>query len=75
MSTRASESEPWSQAVNLTEPVNTEGFDGLSTIWHDDHGQSLFFTSNRSGGPGDMDLWDAARTDVGAPCGEPANIG
>jgi hypothetical protein len=46
---------PWSEAMNLGPAVNSgsiEGFPGPSA-----DGRTLYFSSNRSGGSGNVDLW------------------
>jgi hypothetical protein len=45
----------WSEPVNLGAPVNAQGWDSQPSISSD--GKTLYFTSNRSGNIGRMDIW------------------
>jgi len=54
---RATVSDPWGLPVNLGPPVNTSADDGASNVSAD--GRTLYFTSNRAGGYGSYDLWQA----------------
>jgi len=57
VTTRASVSDPWGPPVNLGPPVNTSADDGAPNISAD--GSTLYFTSNRPGGYGSYDIWQA----------------
>jgi len=50
----------WGTPVNLGPVINTWGFDGSPSISAD--GSALYFVSNRSGGQGDLDLWQVSIT-------------
>jgi len=58
MSSRVTAEEPWGESINLGEPLNSSSNDGGPSISSD--GQWLFFHSNRPGGQGDLDLWQAS---------------
>ncbi|TVR71194.1 MAG: tetratricopeptide repeat protein, partial [Marinilabiliales bacterium] len=45
----------WGEPVNLGPPVNTTAWEAQPSVTPD--GQTLFFSSNRRGGLGNMDLW------------------
>jgi predicted secreted protein len=57
VTTRSSESDPWSTPVNLGPTVNSSVEDVGPTISQD--GGTLFFMSMRSGGFGQFDAWQA----------------
>jgi len=73
VTTRATVSDPWGLAENLGPTVNSPVYDGLPAISPD--GLLLFFTSLRSGGYGDNDIWVAKRATRGGEWGEPVNLG
>jgi hypothetical protein len=73
MTTRASISDPWTEAVNLGPIVNSSAWDGGPSISPD--GLSLFFFSERPGGSGGKDLWVTTRIRVSEPWGTPVNLG
>jgi hypothetical protein len=73
VTTRASTSDPWTEAVNLGPTVNSSAWDGGPSISAD--GLSLFFFSGRPGGSGGFDLWVTTRTTVSEPWGTPVNLG
>jgi hypothetical protein len=54
---RANKDAEWSEPVNLGPPVNTEFEEDLSMISAD--GSMLYFDSDRPGGSGEGDLWQA----------------
>jgi hypothetical protein len=60
VSTRETVLDAWSEPVNLGPTVNTTVADLLSEISSD--GKTLFFTSNRTGTIGLVDLWMTTRT-------------
>lgn len=43
--------------------------------WLSEDGKTIFFTSNMSGGYGDLDLWMSVRSDANGAFGEPQNLG
>jgi Tol biopolymer transport system component len=73
VSTRASTSDAWGQAVNLGPTVNSSVTDGQPFITPD--GLALLITSNRPGGYGDWDIWITKRTSRGDDWGTPVNLG
>lgn len=60
--------EIWSEPVNLGAPVNTSFWESQPSVSADGHW--LYFTSNRSGGKGKMDIWRAEKLGV-SPGGFP----
>ena len=60
ISTRTTRSQPFGKPVNLGRGVNTRFFDERPDISAD--GTVLYFMSNRPGGSGFFDLWEAVRT-------------
>lgn len=59
VATRATTAEPFGRPVNLGRPVNTPGFEATPDLASD--GGTLYFLSDRRGGSGFMDLWQAKR--------------
>jgi serine/threonine protein kinase len=70
---RKSKTDPWGKAVNLGPPVNSETMDGYPTISPD--GKQMVFSSRRSGGIGETDLWLSTRVTVDGNWGEPVHLG
>jgi len=70
---RSSVSDPWGQFMSLGPTVNSSAHDGGPSISSD--GRMLFFTSSRSGGLGDRDIWVARRAKPGDAWGAPVNLG
>jgi hypothetical protein len=58
MTTRATTDDDWGIPVNLGPPINTSALEGSPTILPD--GYSICFTSDRPGGPGNHDIWQAS---------------
>ena len=58
MTRRASLSDPWEDAVNLGSMPNTSDDDDSPCVSAD--GSTLYFSSNRSGGYGGYDIWQAS---------------
>ena len=52
----------WSEPVNLENPVNTSSWESQPSVSAD--GKWLYFTSNRNGGKGNMDIWKAEKLGV-----------
>jgi len=52
----------WSAPVNLGNPVNTKSWESQPSVSAD--GRLLYFTSNRNGGKGKMDIWRAEELGV-----------
>ena len=73
VTTRATKDDAWSPPVNLGSTVNSSADDVAPGISAD--GLSLFFTSNRPGGSGGLDLWVTTRATTDDPWGEPVNFG
>jgi hypothetical protein len=73
MRTRLSTDDPWGPAVNMGSTVNSPAAEVAPCISQD--GQILIFTSNRSGGRGDYDLWMSTRPDVESDWAVPVNLG
>jgi len=69
VTTRATKQDPWTAPVNLDAPVNSPA---RETTVHISSGDLLlFFTSDRPGGPGDLDLYMARRSSRDQSWGEP----
>jgi len=73
VTTRASVSDPWGQAVNLGPTINTP-FDDVDVCISAD-GLSLYIDTFREGGYGSTDLWVAKRETLSDPWSEPINLG
>ena len=69
MSTRRSPTEPFGEPVNLGPTVNSAAYDNGPALSPD--GRTLYFQSNRSGGQGRDDLWQAPLLPPGAPVPAP----
>ena len=66
----------WSSPAKLPERINTEG--GITTqpyVFNKDGKEILLFASNRTGGKGGMDIWNATRDLKGEGFTEPQNMG
>ena len=63
----------WGTPVNLGAVVNSTANDQHPALSKD--GLSLYFTSDRPGGFGGLDLWVSQREDEEAPWGMPVNLG
>jgi Tol biopolymer transport system component len=57
MSRRDTTSDPWQQAVNLGPEINSTSGEYSSTVSSD--GSMLYFESDRSGGSGEQNIWQA----------------
>jgi len=57
MTTRATIDDDWGIPVNLGPTINSSAFDYTATIMPD--GSTLYFTSDRPGGVGGEDIWQA----------------
>jgi hypothetical protein len=57
MTRRPTVSDLWGSPVNLGPPINTSSYDFLPSISAD--GSTLYFMSDRPGGYGNWDLWEA----------------
>jgi len=70
---RTTTDDPWGTTMNLGPVVNSSGWDNAPSISAD--GLSLYFSSDRSGGYGELDLWVTRRETTSAPWGMPVNLG
>jgi hypothetical protein len=73
MTTRATTIEPWGEPVNLGPSINSPKWDWCPSLSPD--GCTLYFSSNRSGGYGEWDIWMATRATTDDAWGEPVNLG
>ena len=71
VSRRATTSDPWSEPTNLGSTVNSTFGDAYPSISTD--GLALFFSSTRSGGSGDSDIWVTTRPTTDSDWGPPVN--
>jgi len=71
--TRLSTDDPWGPPVNMGLTVNSPAAEVAPCISQD--GQILIFSSNRSGGCGDYDLWISTRPDIESDWAAPVNLG
>ncbi|HYW94385.1 MAG TPA: OmpA family protein [Bacteroidales bacterium] len=62
----------WSKSKNIGKPINSKFFESHACISPD--GNKLYFTSNRTGGFGEMDIYVSEKEASGA-WGEPVNLG
>lgn len=62
----------WSVASNIGAPVNTKYWESQPCLSAD--GNTLYFTSNRPGGKGKMDIWKSSWNDKGN-WNKPVNLG
>lgn len=65
-------SRGWIQGMNIGSPVNTRYWESQPSLSSD--GQKLYFTSNRPGGYGGMDIWCSRKSESGNWT-EPVNLG
>ncbi len=73
VTTRETTEDTWVSPVNLGPTINTSGGDGGVSI--SSNGLSLYFSSMRSGGYGDGDLWVMTRDTIHNEFGKPVNLG
>ncbi len=73
MTSRLSVSDPWGLPVNLGPTVNSSAHDRYPSISGD--GRALFFSSNRSGGQGNHDIWFSRWVVEDEDWGLPVNLG
>ena len=73
MCTRLSTDDPWGPPVNMGAIVNSPNAELLPSVSQD--GQILIFTSKRSGGLGDYDLWMSTRPAAEGDWAAPVNMG
>jgi len=70
---RATTSDPWGLPVNLGSTVNSPSWDYAPSISAD--GLELYFTSNRPGSHGFVDIWITTRATTEDDWSEPVNLG
>ncbi|MHC4586117.1 MAG: protease inhibitor I42 family protein [Planctomycetota bacterium] len=73
VTTRSDKNANWSEPENLGLTVNSANNDAGPSISAD--GMSLYFSSTRTGGHGDDDLWVTTRSTVSDSWGPPVNLG
>lgn len=73
VTTRATTSDDWGNAVNLGPTVNSATLDSDPSISAD--GLVLYFCSDRPGGSGGADLWVVTRLTIDDDWGAPVNLG
>ncbi len=66
------ENDTWSPLVKLNDNINTKYWESHATISHDN--KKLYFTSNRKGTFGGLDIYVSERDSTG-DWGEPSNLG
>lgn len=66
--------DKWLAAEKLNDNVNLAGYKSMQPALSPD-GSVLYFSSNRPGGYGKMDLWYVNLDDDGRPTGKPINMG
>lgn len=62
------------EANKLDSSVNVPGYKSINPFVTPD-GSTLYFSSNRPGGKGGMDIWTVALDENGLPTGKPVNLG
>ncbi len=73
VATRDTLNDPWKAVENLGQIVNTNNIEGNPQITK--NGLCLFFTSDRPGGFGGLDLWMTQRLSLNDPWQTPENLG
>lgn len=66
--------DKWVNAEKLNDNVNLEGYKSMQPALSPD-GSVLYFSSNRPGGYGKMDLWYVNLDEEGRPTSKPINMG
>ncbi|MFI5204299.1 MAG: OmpA family protein [Flavobacteriales bacterium] len=64
----------WFEALKLDSAVNYPGYKSVHPFVSLD-GTTLYYSSNRPGGKGGMDLWTCQLDEFGNPVGKPVNMG
>ncbi|MGQ0828246.1 MAG: OmpA family protein [Bacteroidota bacterium] len=67
-------SDKWFAAEKMNEHVNVEGYKSMHPALTSD-ANTLYFSSNRPGGYGKMDIWYVTLDDAGKVMGPPKNLG
>lgn len=62
------------ESYKLPAPVNVQGYKTIQPFVTSD-GRTLYFSSNRPGGFGGLDIWKIKLDEHGLPFGEPENLG
>ncbi|MFO1041724.1 MAG: SUMF1/EgtB/PvdO family nonheme iron enzyme [Planctomycetaceae bacterium] len=70
---RSTPAAKWEAPVNLGAVINTADNEDCPVLA--DNGLTLYFSSNRPGGKGGMDVWRAIRPAIDAPFEAPVNLG
>lgn len=70
---RLQEDGVWSQAVKLNKNINTKYWESHACVSRD--GKTLYFTSNRKGGYGGLDIYKSERNDPSGEWGPAVNLG
>lgn len=65
--------QQWSRVKKLNDNINTKYWESHASVSHD--GKSLYFTSNRKGGYGGLDIYVSHRDSAGAEWGPAKNLG
>ena len=73
VTTRETTEDAWGVPVKLGAPVNSSSFEYATSISAD--GLSLFFDSDRSSNPWNVDLWVTTRETINVPWRAPLNLG
>jgi len=73
VSIRPTVDAPWGPPANLGSEINTSANDTAPCLSSDS--LTLFFSSDRSGGHGNRDMWVTTRAATNAPWGPPVNLG
>jgi Tol biopolymer transport system component len=73
VTTRPTTADDWGTPVNLGTTVNSSASEGSPDISGD--GLELYFTSNRPGGYGSLDIWVTTRATTEDGWGTPVNLG
>jgi hypothetical protein len=64
---------PWSAPVNLGSVINAAGYNTQHPAISKD-GLSLYISTNRTGGPGGMDIWVSHRDSPESPWNDPVPV-
>ncbi len=64
--------DSWSKITKLNRNINTKFFESHASVSHD--GNTLYFTSNRDGGQGGLDIY-VSQKDAAGNWGEAKNMG
>ncbi len=75
ITTRATKNDPWGDAVVAPKPINRTGNAADLEPWISPDGLEIYFTADRAGGYGNMDIWVARRTTEAAQWKTPVNLG